>query len=201
MNYLFGTKDYTENKSLLCRNFLFLALLGIALQFVTSFLLTRILDFMPAVKAEYLEAISDLVTFSTPIIIYTAVLAPILEELILRGLAYYVLDKFLPTAIVIVLQAVLFALMHANAVQKAYAFVLGMLLGYIRYQSDNVLSSIAVHVFINSTGLVMATIPAYSEDNGIGILIMVSAAISLAVGIIAYYELRKVWNYTREESL
>lgn len=201
MYYLFGSKDYAKESSLLWQNFLFLALLGVCLQFVTSFLLSLILNLMPKVKADYLSAISGLTVFSAAVIIYVAIVAPLAEELVFRGLAYFVLEKILPVFAVILIQALAFGLLHANIVQKVYAIILGILLGYIRYRTGNLVSSMVVHMFVNGTGIVMSAIPAYSENDGIHALTVCSAIIALIVGILSFIKLNKVWSYSSKEGI
>jgi hypothetical protein len=62
--------------------------------------------------------------------LYTSIAAPICEELIYRG---FVLRSFQGYGKVfsIILSALLFGVMHANLFQMLFAFLVGLVLGYV----------------------------------------------------------------------
>lgn len=57
--------------------------------------------------------------------------APLAEELVFRGVIQSRLERAMPVWIAIVLQAVLFGFIHGTPVQIGYAFLMGLLFGYI----------------------------------------------------------------------
>lgn len=61
--------------------------------------------------------------------------APVAEELVFRGVIQSRLERAMPVWIAIVLQAVLFGFIHGTPVQIGYAFLMGLLFGYIRYRT------------------------------------------------------------------
>ena len=61
--------------------------------------------------------------------LYTAVFAPVGEELIYRGLVMRQFQKY-GNVFAIVLSAALFGVMHANLFQMIFAFLTGLVLGY-----------------------------------------------------------------------
>jgi len=77
-------------------------------------------------------------------IVATAVLPALIEEMIFRG---YVLGALRPhgDGLAIVLSAVLFALFHGNMLQIPFAFVLGLVLGYLMVQTDSIWPAVALH--------------------------------------------------------
>lgn len=61
--------------------------------------------------------------------LYTAVFAPVGEELIYRGLVMRQFQKY-GNVFAIVVSAALFGVMHANLFQMIFAFLTGLVLGY-----------------------------------------------------------------------
>lgn len=113
----------------------------------------------------------------------TAVLPAIIEEMIFRG---YVLGVLRPhgDGLAIVISALLFALLHGNILQVPFAFVLGLIMGYICVQTDNIWVAVLIHfannamsVFISFGGVCYP-----SMKNAISNTVMIAAA---AIGLIA----------------
>lgn len=88
------------------------------------------------------------------IALYTCIVAPITEELLMRGL---VLKNFsrVNQRLGIVLSAFLFAVMHENIPQFIYAFPLGILLAYITIKHNSIAPAIGVHITVNTVTLLM----------------------------------------------
>ena len=138
-----------------------LVLIGLVLQIGSSYLLNGILE-MLSMAEQYEAQISVLHQNSILMILYVSLAAPIIEELIFRlfvpkafkfiseGL-FKVKCKFF---IANIFQALLFGIYHGNLIQGAYAFLIGLVLGYI-CSLGNVFYSIAVHITINITGLML----------------------------------------------
>ena len=99
-------------------------------------------------------------------ILATAVAAPIVEEFLFRGLIFKRLRdslKFVPSAL---LSALLFDIIHANALQFAYAFILGLLLAYIYEQFKSVWAPVLFHAGAN---LISVIVTAIVPEEGIGL--------------------------------
>ncbi len=79
-----------------------------------------------------------------------AVSAPLAEELVFRGIIQPRLERAMPVWIAVVLQAALFGLIHGTPVQIGYAFVMGLLFGYIRHRTGSILPTIAAHAAFNA---------------------------------------------------
>ena len=78
------------------------------------------------------------------------VLTPIAEELFFRGalMGWMMLRRF-PRWIVILLPALLFAVMHLNPVGMLPIFFLALLLGYLRWATGSLWSSVGLHICNN----------------------------------------------------
>ncbi|MCP3958886.1 MAG: CPBP family intramembrane metalloprotease, partial [bacterium] len=98
-----------------------------------------------------LEAIPELVVL-LPILI--VVVAPLVEEILFRGVLFEALSSALPATTVIVLTAAVFAVMHAHPPQIVTTFVLGLHLGLVRALSGSVSGSIVVHL-VNNLGALL----------------------------------------------
>ncbi len=83
-------------------------------------------------------------------------LAPLAEELVFRGAILKVLlNSRLSVVNAIVVSALLFALVHANPAQMPYAFLIGLLLGWMYWRTGSILPGMAYHWVNNSVAYVM----------------------------------------------
>lgn len=127
-------------------------LLGMLLQVLVSAVLNIIYVLAPELLANYMQMMQSvgLGEMSWFIILATVILAPIGEELLCRGimlkLAGKVTDKFW---IANTIQALAFGVIHMNWVQGIYAFVLGLILGYLYGKYQNIFACMVLHAVIN----------------------------------------------------
>lgn len=75
---------------------------------------------------------------------------PIVEELIFRGmiLKYFRLNYSLKSSII--LSSVIFGILHGGILRVPIAFVIGLLLAYILFWTEDIVYPILVHIMINS---------------------------------------------------
>lgn len=78
------------------------------------------------------------------------ILGPLSEEVVCRGIFYQGYKKSGTAMQAMLLSALLFALMHMNFNQAAYAFVIGIMVVLLIEATGSIWSSIIVHVVINS---------------------------------------------------
>ncbi|MBO5293407.1 MAG: CPBP family intramembrane metalloprotease [Lachnospiraceae bacterium] len=88
------------------------------------------------------------------------ILAPVLEELIFRGVVYRICVRRIPWQAAAVVSAVLFAVYHGNMIQGCYAFVMGLLLGYVYHHFDTLAAPILFHGAANLAVFLVS----YSSD-------------------------------------
>ncbi len=84
---------------------------------------------------------------------YAILLAPVLEEILFRRLLLPFFLRWLHAAIAILLQAVVFALIHWSFVQSTYALLMGLLMGYVYYKYRRISYCILFHVTVNLCNL------------------------------------------------
>ena len=88
----------------------------------------------------------------------SAILGPILEELIFRGIIYNKLKEFNKPIRAIVLQSIIFALFHDDILNAIYAFMAGFMFTYVYEKYNNLISSIVLHISLNLTIVLMFNI-------------------------------------------
>jgi membrane protease YdiL (CAAX protease family) len=89
-------------------------------------------------------------------LVFAVLVAPIVEELLFRGLLYPVLNRSLGVPAALVLTSIGFALLHASQLALAWAplltlFLVGMVLTLVRARYQSVLASTLVHMTYNAT--------------------------------------------------
>lgn len=174
-----GTEKPTAVKILL------IIALGVAAQFAISGLLTLIEIFVPGALQEYNELIEMAGIGETTVLslIATVLLAPLSEELVCRGVIYRLAGKISPKFWVAnSVQALAFGILHGNLVQGAYAFVLGLILGLVYRQFQNIWFCMLLHGAMNfSSVLVVPFFNLFPEDMAQGGVVAALAA-TMAVG-------------------
>ncbi len=127
-----------------------------ALELVISCLLILVETIAPDLMSDYANMIesSGLAELSILSTILTLVCAPIVEELAMRGVTMtWAMNLFNNRFwLANILQALLFGIMHMNLVQGIYAFVLGLLLGYVCNKYKSLWASIIAHLAFNFSG-------------------------------------------------
>jgi len=93
----------------------------------------------------------ELVAFGVAAII----LAPLVEEMLFRGVLYRFLKQYLPTAGATLLSATLFALIHVNLMTFLPLVVLGIVLARTYERSGCLLAPVATHAIFNSVNFAM----------------------------------------------
>lgn len=85
------------------------------------------------------------------------IVAPIVEELIFRGLILQGFRRNYNAVVSVVMSALLFALFHLNPWQFPATFVLGLLLGWIMLRTNNIILAIVGHSINNFLVLIAIT--------------------------------------------
>ncbi len=86
-----------------------------------------------------------------------AVVAPIVEELIFRGIILQGLRRNYNAFVAVFMSALLFSLYHLNPWQMPATFILGLLLGWIMIRANNIILSILGHSINNLLVLLSIT--------------------------------------------
>lgn len=114
-------------------------------------------------------------------ILAAAIAAPIVEELLFRGLIYKRLRYHLSSTWCILISAAVFGLIHGNIVQFVYAFLVGTLLAYVYEKFKTIWAPILMHGMANlSSVLITEFLPEYEGNLSIGDVMLISV-IALAI--------------------
>lgn len=178
-------------KLLTVKGFSLLLVLGIACQLFVSGLLSILKPFFEKSFIDYGNTLEGIFTGNIYLVLfYVIILAPVTEELIFRGVMYNLLNKSLPFIGVNLMQAAAFGIYHWNLVQGVYAFFIGLLLGWIRYNFKGMLAPILLHVFINASSFFMVLVP----SNNLAYLIsaMSGGIITVLVAYVIKKQIQKV---------
>ena len=105
------------------------------------------------------QALASMVAGNLPTVIATCVLAPVLEEMLFRGVLLRAFLKHYPRWAGISYSAFLFGAAHLNVYQFVLAFCLGLLLGWLFERSRSLLPCIALHAALNTAVVVLAQSP------------------------------------------
>ena len=104
-------------------------------------------------------------------IIATGIVAPIIEEMLFRGIIYKHLHVCMPEYLALVIQAVIFSVLHGSSIiWISYALIGGLLFGYIRMLTGSIRATILAHMAFNLVGYVID----YLGNNITTFLVMIS---------------------------
>ena len=132
-----------------------MVILGAALNLAVSYVLTLV----PFPEAWWTEqaAQSELLLGAEPwlTILLSVILAPILEEVVFRGLVHSRLKRSMPMLASMIISAWLFGLMHVSIIAVIYASLLGFLLAWVMEKYKSLLAPMLVHFGFNLCAVVL----------------------------------------------
>lgn len=113
----------------------------------------------PSSDAKYQEALIEL--SKSPVIswIQICILAPILEETLMRGFLLGGLTAGYGKGVALLVSALLFALLHLNTVQTLSAFVCGIVLGLVYLHTGSLICCILAHSGYNLLAYLTTILP------------------------------------------
>jgi membrane protease YdiL (CAAX protease family) len=113
--------------------------------FLVDFLMSH-LTFLP----DWAETGFDEVLAHPVGIVLVAVVGPVLEELVFRGIITRRLLALYRPWTALLLSAAIFAVIHINPAQMPAAFAIGLLFAWLYYRSHSLLPGILMHILNNS---------------------------------------------------
>ncbi|MBO4444642.1 MAG: CPBP family intramembrane metalloprotease [Bacteroidaceae bacterium] len=131
-------------------------------------------------------------------ILSIALVAPILEECLFRGaIEGHLLTKMKPWAAILVSAAV-FGIIHMNPAQVFYAFLVGIVLGWLYWRSGSIVPSTVAHILNNSLSVVFMNI--YGTESGQSFEEALGEqaqpyiwALYALIAVVIFFELRKIF--------
>ena len=118
-------------------------------------------DLFPSSKENY-QQIIRLIKIS-PIVSFLdfCILAPILEEVLMRGFLLDGLSTNYGKIVALLISAALFSILHFNIAQIVPSFICGIILGLLYFYTDSIFSCILAHIGYNSISYMMIVLPIY----------------------------------------
>jgi len=131
-------------------------------------------------------------------ILRIVIIAPVVEELIFRGVIMSGFSRNYHPGFAIFFSALLFALFHLNPWQFAATFALGLILGWIRIRTGSLPACIAGHAIHN--GLVFLSVYYYKELKELPVMDAGSTKNYLLHFLILGFGILMIWVLTRRRS-
>lgn len=102
---------------------------------------------------------------SAPVIglIRVCLLAPVIEEILIRGFLLDGLSKNYGNVMALLVSAFFFALLHFNMVQTLSAFICGVLLGLLYLHTGSIFCCILAHIGYNLISYTTVILPVYGK--------------------------------------
>lgn len=187
-----------------------LLVIGVSAQFFVGGILEIVELLFPEAMAEYSELMEDtsVGVFAIVSALSIAVLAPINEEIVCRGVMFeYAMRAMSPGWNAIdgaryravsarafwianALQALAFGVLHMNLIQGSYAFALGVLEGWVFWRTGKLRYAMLLHFALNASSYLVE--PLYPLLNVVPTgLVIVLAAVMCAAGI---REFGRLWS-------
>jgi CAAX amino terminal protease family. len=120
------------------------------------------------------------------------IIVPAFEEIFFRSILFNELKKNMPLALAVILQAALFGLFHMNWIQGSYAFILGVVFSLVLVWTRSIWAPILMHMFFNTTSLVLNMLPNKEALEQFGIVFVVLGLLIFITAIFFIYKDRKV---------
>ena len=135
-------------------------MLAIGCSFLFFLLLDRGLDpifegMFPQSEQDYQEMIQSLIKSPMTSLIQVCILAPIIEEILMRGVVLGGLKNSYGTVTALLISAMLFACLHFNMVQTLSAFVCGIVLGLLYIKTSSIFCCMIAHGGYNLISYIM----------------------------------------------
>ncbi len=130
-------------------------LLGIATSFTISIALS-IIPLPEGLLESYVQTASTVAGGSMVVMILANVIvAPVIEEVIFRGLVLTRLQEGMPIWGAVGISSLLFAVMHGHPLWIGYTFVIGCLMAIVAIRMKSIKATILLHMCFNLTGVCM----------------------------------------------
>lgn len=140
-------------------NLLAVSLIATGMCFFVNFQLPIVNNVLPDNIVQQYSNMIDQAGYGVELIptIICLLLAPLAEEFLFRGIMFYYLVKIFEIGfskrkafwIANTIQAFLFGLFHLNPIQGGYAFLVGLVLGFLVHQYESIIPAIITHMINN----------------------------------------------------
>lgn len=135
-----------------------LAVVAVVFGSVACNIINEALDLQNIMEQQFVDMSSNIIG-----ILAIAIIGPFAEEVVFRGaVCRSLLKKGVPTGLTILISAMLFGLIHFNPAQIPFAFLMGLMFGYIYCRTGSLVPTIIAHILNNSVSVIIMAI--YGEE-------------------------------------
>lgn len=170
------------------RSMLLCAVLGITVEIAAGLILAWILSFFPETATGYQGQMDSHLSNGLISLLFVIIISPVFEEAVFRFMLLGVLEIKIGFYAANVVQAAIFGLYHMSLIQGIYAFLLGMLIGFLKHYTGTVLGCVCFHIAFNMTGTLVNKLVPAEINTGIRIPAMI---LTLAVSVALFVLIRK----------
>ncbi len=124
------------------------------------------------------------------IAIMVGIAAPVVEELVFRGLIYTRLKQGMPVAVAAVITAVWFGAMHGHPLWVAYAAVLGLVMVWIFERTKSLFASMLFHFGYNLVAVIEMALPESTPDWA-GLVMLGAGSVFSVIGVYWFLKIPK----------
>lgn len=117
----------------------------------------------------------------------TVLMAPILEEIVFRGLVYTRLKKGFPMVVAAIFTSLVFGIVHGTVIWAIYTFVFSLVLIWVFERFQSLTACILLHMAYNLSGMALSLIP---EDAAV--LVWILFVVGLVLVFFMYKQILKV---------
>lgn len=167
---------------------IYIIVLMTAFELVISCLMTKAYDWIPGIMDDYAALMEQagLGELSLLSSLATLVMAPLGEEIVFRGMTLNLAGRLTKKFwIANIIQAFCFGLAHMNIVQGTYAFIMGLILGYIYKRYNSIIATIIAHLAFNFSGTWLVAL-LFSDENMSEATLYLILAIASVVALAAF---------------
>ena len=171
-----------------------LALLTFLVSFLITFLTDGQIHLEDILQPTAIDPSTDIAS-ALGMVFLLVVIAPLFEEIWVRGIMYDALKPY-GVGIAIIISSLLFGMMHGSLYMLFYTTALGFALGYVRYATGSIFIPTIIHAIINSVAAGLLFISALTEIthgdnrmlNTIFNVYILAVLVLIVVGLVSFFK-------------
>lgn len=129
----------------------------------------------------YNEASAGITTGGAVGVLAVVVAAPVVEEIVFRGLIMTRLSQAMPGWLAVLVSAAIFGACHRHPVWFGYAFVLGSVFGFMDLRAGSIWPSILGHIVFNSFSQIITVLPETDEAEIMFMVVLLVLAVAAPI--------------------
>lgn len=181
-------------------SFIPITIVGLILTFSVSYIIGSMLTYLPNYE-EMMDGYEAMFENIDPmdLVLTVAVIGPICEEIIFRGVILEGLLKKYDTTKAILFSSLIFSVIHLQPLQVVATFFIGLILGWIYVKTQSLWVCIAIHIINNFVAVL-------TMDNGVEttasyfdspLLFAGSLVLAIFMAYLAYLVMRRLFHKER----